>query len=428
MQDEQIMFGLNIDKEDEEQTTNIKKTSPQLNTSEIEIKNKLYETVQILFDLINIPTGDLKQFKKMYSEYLYRLDEISRELIKYNKNEIMFTSHVEMFRELTLPLQQHRFFKKITNTFDELKSISSVPIFTNNTINPMLLHLSKEKESYMKLVLDETRAYEDIEKALLLYGTVRSALNRASYLESKMLRVFRRVDSLNIDRIVSTRADEMFTIGDKNYTPFYKPYEYSMDSNPHVCSLCYSVAIKDERGKLKCRGEDFCSYYRDKSKEPFIKVNIPNEDRLWVINDMYYYLVTLPNLFEQITLQMLQKKLPTDEYIIHLYPGIDREGDLKVISKKTGRVYLIDCKKYMSILTLINYELSSIATLKKVRTLPKNHEFMFVIPGEIIKHSNIEYVKNDKLLNKLNVSIFSEMEVANYILNQEKKYLKEQEV
>ena len=425
MQDEQMMFGLDIDKEDEDQATDIKKTSQQLKKSEIEIRDKLYETIQILFDLINIPTGDLKQFKKKYSESLYRLDEINRELIRYNKSKMMFTSHVEMFRELALPLEQHRFFNKIINKFEEFKGISSVPIIANNTVNPMLLHLSKEKESYMKLVLDETRAYKDVEKALVLYGTVRSTLNRASYLESKMLRIFRRVDVLNKDRIISARADEIFTIGDKNHTSFYKPYEHSMDDSLYICSFCHSVAIKDELGRLKCKGEDFCSCYRDKSIDRFIKVEISNEDRLWVINDMYYYLVTLPNLFEQITLQQLQKKLPVDEYTILLYPGIDREGDLKVISKKTGRVYLIDCKKYMSILTLINYELSSIATLKRIKTLPKNHEFMFVIPGEIIKNSNIEYVKNNKSLNKLNVSIFSEIEVVDYILNQEKKYLKE---
>lgn len=430
--DEQIKFAFTNEYESEEQANEeqletVTKKAKTLK-SDIEVLNKLHQMIRILFDLRNLSTDDSSLFKKNFNEHIYRLQELNRELNYIYKNELMFTNDVEMFRELMLPLKDHRFFKKIANTMPELKAIANVPIYFNGSINPMLLSHSKDKDSYMKLVLDETRAYHDEEKALLLYGAIRSALDKGSYLESNILRTTRMIEKLNKDGIVSRSPHEMFTVGNESFTSFYKPYEKSLQKEVMVCSFCGSVGKIDSRGIYKCRGEAFCSHYRDKSLPPFIKVKIPEGDLLYVIQDVYYELITLPNLFEKITLNKLLEKLPKDKYIISLYPGIDREGDIKVTSKITERVYIIDCKKYKTILTLVKYELSNLSTLRKIKTLDKNQEFMFVVPGEIAKLSNINYVRNNKSFNKFGALIFSEDEVVDYILKQEKKYMTEKEV
>ena len=392
-------------------------------------RESLMEIIRILFDLKCIDRSDFNNFSKTLKEKEFKLEQIHRDLSTLQKKEIknapIFTTTHEMFLEMMKPIAEHRYFKILKEDLT-MKDFIHTPIYMNGDINTELLGKVKSIESFMKVVLNEARGHHDIKAAWTLYSIIRTSLNEASITDSKMYALLREVNKLNRQQILSCRAEHIYKDGSDNLVPFYKLYIGPETEEVVVCSLCKKVANKDISGRYYCSGESFCSHYRDKEQPDFIKIRL-NNNPLWIINDIYYEFVTLPNLFEKITLDELKKYLPEDNFTFYLYPGIDRDGDIRVVSKTSGVSYIIDCKKYKKVLNLINYEVKNLSTVIKIKKLGKDSRFMFVVPGKIAKQGVIDFVREDDNFNKRKVLIFSETEVAKYILKEEEK-LRKQEV
>ena len=392
------------------------------------VKQYLDEVTNILFTLQTISNQNYSEFKLELESCLYRLEQIHRKLNnltigKLNK-EPNFKTISEMFLEMRKPINQHRFFKVLKDD-PMLSDTLHLPLYKNNAINSELLMYTKNRESFMELVIKECRAYEDYLKAWEVYYIIRASLNSATITDRDMSKIINKIEFTRKGSILSNSAQTMFIYGNKELVPFYKLYTGNTESEVMVCSLCNSIATKNSLGAYVCRGESFCSQYRDSKKPSFIELKHDGLP-IWEINDIYYEFVTLPNIYEQITLNEIQLGLGDDKdrYEYNLYPGIDRDGDILIKSKDTPLIFLIDCKKYKRIVNLVEYEIKDISTIIKVKKLPKDTKFMFVIPDKLIKKEVVQHVRSNSEFNRNGITILTEKEVAGYIKKETQKYLK----
>lgn len=357
----------------------------------------LKELVKALREHLSCSIDNYDEFERTFNRLQVLFFQINNKLSIQGKIE-PFETFSEFIDSLTKPLKNHKYFK--TLSFGSSSSIyNRAPILTNiggyrDIYNLFDRELLAENNTMLNILI-KCREYQQLhpsdENAQKLYLHIRTTLEKSLLTQEEMYDACDIAKDISNGNILSDDEIDNAFYNDYYGNSFYQEH-FTSESTIKVCNLC-GKPLRMIKNQWRCVRDGFCSTYL----ENLPKYRDINVSRVYYeVSDFTYKYITIPGIFETIVEKICRNHFNPINYKISRHPSLEAEGDIKIESLITGRVYLIDCKNYNNILNLEetalqDYKYRAILS----RDINRQTTVMFVAPKENIEVNLLSFISNN---------------------------------
>lgn len=379
--------------------------------------------IEIMSKYVNLNSklrlNDRREVEKSYAEFYRAFEEYNYTIYSISRSFDFYKSPIEMLSDMQNQTMKSNKYLKVLEVLPDYKNFINAPVLINGEVNPIIREqMYGAVQSRVKGLLVLCRENSHINYANELYTYIRMSMNKASITIGELQEIFRKINEMDVENIIPG-GPVTFYLGPMEGVALYGQDTYQ----PEIGKFCKHCNRLLRENESKCKGSAVCSFYYKKNEcwyEERVLGRV-DTDVVYTISDEYYNDVTLPNLFEKLIYDIFVEGLSSDEFLIDLHPEIERLGDIRVVSKRTGKEYLFDAKNYNSPANLKKYILDNRGTVIK-SLIHRNSKFIFVVPSHHMKSSLVEYISNEKGINKFGYIIKNELNIVKWLLEEDSKY------
>jgi hypothetical protein len=158
-------------------------------------------------------------------------------------------------------------------------------------------------------------------------------------------------------------------------------YHLCLEKEVYLCPSCGYPKKFTENHEWQCEEYFYCQHRmssklvdsdKAEARKKFSKAVYKNQ-LFYKLDKKMFKFITIPGLFE---LDVFNKYASKEEWEVHLYPDLERKGDLLLVHRETKRTFYLDCKQHQNTEFLL-------ATLEKN---PNAKDTWIVVPSLLWKY------------------------------------------